>query len=158
MRVFELMTQDVHTCRPDEALDQAARIMWDYDVGVVPVIDEERRVVGIVTDRDLCMAAYTQGKALTEIPIEQVMSKRIIVAAAEDLVVRAERMMQDAQVRRLPVVDDQGRLIGILSQNDLLREAVREAHFSPREMTSAEVAEVLADIGRPRGARTRLSH
>src|SRR5690606_28351921 len=72
MQVRELMTRDVQVCGPRDDLNRAAQIMWDHDCGVVPVVDSERRPIGMVTDRDVCMAAYTQGKPLSAIRAEEV--------------------------------------------------------------------------------------
>lgn len=67
MKVQDIMTADVETCRLDDTLDRPAAIMWERDCGVVPVVDDESRIVGMLTDRDICMAAYTQGRPLPEI-------------------------------------------------------------------------------------------
>jgi CBS domain-containing protein len=106
--------------------------MWDHDIGSVPVVDAERRVVGMITDRDVCMAAYTQGKPLSEIPVANVMSTKVLTIGPDDALSAAERLMREGQVRRIPVIDREQRLIGIVSQNDFMREAaenqtVREA-------------------------------
>jgi CBS domain-containing protein len=65
MKIRDIMSQDVATCREDDSLDRAAQLMWDRDVGSVPVVDGEGRPLGMITDRDICMAAYTQGEALS---------------------------------------------------------------------------------------------
>ncbi len=126
MRVHEIMTREVKRCRADESLAAAARIMWENDCGCVPVVDGDERVIGIVTDRDVCMAAYTQGKAPSEITVDAAMAHAVATCAPDDPVDDAERTMQRRQVRRLPVVDGAGRLVGILSLNDLARFARAE--------------------------------
>ena len=150
MNVQQIMSRDVQCCEPEHALDCAAKIMWERDVGVVPIVDAEQRVVGIITDRDICMAAYTQGKRLFEIKVGEIMSKQITVARPSDSLTRAEELMRSAQVRRIPVVDDAGKLVGLLSQNDLIRESIRGARTAKQEVSADEVARVLNDIGRPR--------
>jgi CBS domain-containing protein len=112
----------------------------------VPVVDEDGRPVGIVTDRDLCMAAYTRGRPLHEMRVESMMSTALRTCRDTDAVEVAERTMADAQVRRLPVVDDHGRLVGIVSIADLAR-APRGAH---RRQALADVGETLAALSRPR--------
>ena len=125
MRVAEMMTRDVRTCFPTDSLNRAAQIMWEGDCGCVPVVDVQGTVVGIVTDRDVCMAAYTQGRRLAEMTVESAASKNVVTVGEGDSLHRAECLMHDAQVRRLPVLDSQGRLVGLLSISDFARR-VRE--------------------------------
>jgi len=150
VQVEEIMSKNLHACRAAETLDCAARMMWEHDVGSIPIVDDDGHVIGIVTDRDACMAAYTQGKRLDEIGVEAVMAKQIVTVRPTDSVDRAERAMRDAQVRRVPVVDAEQRLVGILSQNDLIRESVRARPGKNHEVPPEEVAATLAEIGRPR--------
>jgi CBS domain-containing protein len=152
MKVERLMKTDVNACRPDDTGNCAARIMWERDCGFVPIVDENERVVAVVTDRDLCMAAYTQGKPLQQIPLHSVMSKEIYSCRPDDDLSQAESVMRKRQVRRLPVADAEGRLKGILSLSDITREAAKEAKSHPKkvEVSYSEVAETLADINIPR--------
>jgi CBS domain-containing protein len=149
MRVNQLMTSSPRACRPDDHLDAAARIMWDADCGAVPVIDTEQRVVGIVTDRDACMAAYTQGRPLASIPVSDAMATQLFTCHENDDIAEAERLMREAQVRRLPVVDEQGRLVGLLSLNDLAREASHNGK-SRGAPEPEDLAATLAAICTPR--------
>ena len=119
MRVKELMTSDVKSCSLDTNLAAAAKIMWDSDCGVVPVADEHGRVVGVITDRDICIAAATRGRVEGEIPVQDVISKVVYTCAASDDVRQALETMRLRQVRRLPVVDQGGRLAGIVSVHDI---------------------------------------
>jgi len=127
-RVEQLMCRNVATCRADDRLNVAAQIMWDRDCGVVPVTetgDDGERVVGILTDRDVCMAAYTQGLPLAEIPVSSAMSRRVEACAPTDALRDALRRMAAAQVHRLPVVDALGRLVGLLSLTYVAHEDAR---------------------------------
>jgi CBS domain-containing protein len=99
--------------------------MWDGDCGVVPVVNEERKVVGMLTDRDICIAAATRTAAPAEIRVRDVMSKDTAVCVAEDDVLTVLKTMKDRRVRRLPVVDAQGRLAGIISLNDMVMRTAR---------------------------------
>ncbi|HEX5071339.1 MAG TPA: CBS domain-containing protein [Vicinamibacterales bacterium] len=119
MRVQDLMTQMPATCTRDSSCAEAARIMWDCDCGSVPVVDQNGRAVGIVTDRDICMAALFHGSPLSSISIAEVMSGDLCTCHADDDVREAERLMKQRQVRRLPVIDDGGSLVGILSLGDV---------------------------------------
>jgi CBS domain-containing protein len=124
VKVTDVMTSEVHACTTHDRLNAAARIMWDHDCGCAPVVDTHGKLVGIVTDRDICMAAYTQGEPLQSIPIERAMSAKVISCGRTDDIESAHRLMRTHEVHRLPVVDSHGRLAGILSLSDLLKHAI----------------------------------
>ncbi len=149
MKVEKLMVKKVLTCRPEDDLGVPARAMWDGDCGCVPVIDSWSRVIGIVTDRDLCMAAYTQGRRLQDIRVQDVMSRKIATCRPGDELPKACEIMRKQRVRRLPVIDGEGHLLGLVSLNDLARAARSEAPRS-RELPLEDVALVLAEVGEPR--------
>jgi CBS domain-containing protein len=152
MRVSELMSRQVQSCRPGDSLEQVARIMWEYDCGGVPVCAGNgiTRVVGVITDRDICMCALLQGRPLRELSVSTALADRKLHACQPgDSLDRAERMMREARVRRLPVVDAAGSLVGMLSLADIAREASREQSLEHREVTELEVNETLAAICRP---------
>src|SRR5687767_2920762 len=107
MNVSELMTKNAVTCRPEEPLYRAAQIMWDNDCGCVPVVDDSNKIQGMITDRDVCMAAVMEGKSLGEIPIARAMSRGIYACSPNDDVEKAAELMRARQVRRVPVVDQQ---------------------------------------------------
>lgn len=119
MRVDDVMTAEVRTCGPTEPLDHAAQVMWENDCGVVPVVHEDGTVVGMVTDRDICMAAYTQGRPLAHLPVSTAMSAQLHTVPTGADIHAAEAVMQRHQIRRVPVVDEAGRLAGLVSLNDL---------------------------------------
>lgn len=148
IRVKDLMTADVHSCRPEEPLSAAARLMWERDCGAVPVVDERVRVVGMITDRDICMATYTQGRPPQDLAVGAVMATTPHACRPEDSLARAEELMSAHQVRRLPVIDDESRLVGILSLADLVRAAASTA--STRRPTLEEVTAPLAAVSAPR--------
>jgi len=153
MKVAQVMKQRVKTCRPQDTLNTAAEIMWDHDCGCVPVVDTEGHVVGMITDRDVCMAAYTKGEPLRTLRIQDAMSKTVSTCRADDTVANAERMMRASHVHRLPVVDAADHLVGILSLNDLAQEAQLEVAARKREVTFAEVGETLEAVCKPRHPR-----
>jgi CBS-domain-containing membrane protein len=149
MRVEVLMSKQVATCKPQDSLHTAARLMWECDCGCVPVVDENSKVTGMITDRDICMATYFQDKPLRALSVSSSMSKRIYTCRPEDTVESAEGSMQANQVRRLPVVSASGRIVGIISINDIAREAAREHNPGKREVTEAEVAATVAAVCEP---------
>ena len=123
MKVEDVMTRNVESCGVNQSLSAAARIMWEKDCGCVPVVDPDGRCVGMLTDRDICMAAYTQGQPLWAISVSSAMSHVVHGCLPGDSLSRAELLMRAHQVRRLPVMGFDGQLIGILSLADLAREA-----------------------------------
>jgi CBS domain-containing protein len=153
MKVEELMTHNVRTCRSGDTLSTAAQLMWDGDCGCVPVISDDgsKRVVGMLTDRDICMATHFRGCRPREIAVGDVMSTGVrAVGPSEDLA-DAEAIMRDAQVRRLPVVDGNQELLGIVSLADLAREADRKRQSKQPSITEHEVGDTLTAICAPRG-------
>jgi len=155
MKVEQLMTRAVKVCAESDMLNRAAQLMWETDCGCIPVISAngDGKVVGLVTDRDIAMAAYTQGRQLLAIPVTEAMARKVIACNANDGVSQAEALMRENQVRRLPVLDRDEHLVGILSLNDVAREALREASKGKRaEVAEDAVAETLAAVCRPRAA------
>ena len=145
MKVADLMTRDVRACTIHDSLNAAARIMWDHDCGCAPVVDGYGRLAGIVTDRDICMAAYTQGLPLEAIPVERVMSPRVISCARGDDLETAHRLMRTHEIHRIPVADSHGRLLGILSLSDLVNYSRGDS-----AAVAAEIAETISAIRRCR--------
>jgi CBS domain-containing protein len=125
MTVRQLQTSDVKTVSPDTDLAVVAKLMWEGDCGAVPVVTEDRKVIGIITDRDICIAAATRSKPPAEIRAGEVISTNngIHAVKPDDDVRVALRTMRKHKVRRLPVVDREQRLTGILSINDLAMNA-----------------------------------
>jgi CBS domain-containing protein len=121
VKVSDVMTVDVATCAATDSLNRAAQLMWERRCGSAVVLDENGRVGGIVTDRDICMAAYTQGRRLDDIPVTTAMSSPVTTCPPIATVEAAEALMMAHAVRRLPVVDPQGRLLGVLSIDDIAR-------------------------------------
>lgn len=152
MKVQQIMTKAVSCCLPDDTSNQAARIMWERDCGFVPVVEstERRRVVGVVTDRDACMAAYTRGQSLPEIRVGDVMSTGIRACKSSDDLGAVEAKMCEAQIHRLPVVDDADQLLGVISLADIAREAARQTGSQSRDVTPAEIGETVERIRQPR--------
>jgi CBS domain-containing protein len=148
MQVKDVMVREVFACAADDSLNRAAQLMWEHDCGVVPIIDSERRVVGMLTDRDICMAAYTQGRSLDAIRIRDAMSCDVISCGAEDPVAQLELMMRLRRVRRVPVVDSDNFLVGIVSLNDLARRAADRTAASP-VLGLDEVGATLASVCQP---------
>ncbi len=125
MKVEQIMNRNVKACRLQDSLNKAAQIMWEEPCGAVPVVDEQSRPVGFLTDRDICMAAYTQGKPLEALRVEMAMSRKVVLCRAGDDLGSAAQLMQQNRTRRLPVINPDGTLVGLLSLDDLACEAAR---------------------------------
>lgn len=149
MRAHEVMKREVEPCGPADNLGTAAGIMWRNDCGVVPVVDGERRVVGMITDRDICMAVATRGRRASEIAVSEVLSGSVYCCAPGDDVRAALRTMQANQVRRLPVVDGAGALVGMLSLHDIVRRTTPTRGRGGSGVSYEDVMGVLRALGEP---------
>ena len=121
MKISDVMTRDVQTIRPDQSAQDAARFMLKADAGSIPVTEGDR-LIGMITDRDIAVRGVAKGYG-PETPVRELMTDDIICARSDDSIEDVASKMSEAQVRRLPVVDEQERLCGIVSLGDLSREA-----------------------------------
>jgi CBS domain-containing protein len=153
MNIAQLMNRTVETCRPGDTLAVAVARMWERDIGCLTVVGDDGKPVGMVTDRDACMAAYTQGHPLHEIAVSVAMSREVYSCAPGDSIIQAEETMRSRKVRRLPVLDSSAKLVGIVSLNDLALESARESGRKGREVSGQEVSATLAAICAPRIGR-----
>jgi CBS domain-containing protein len=134
MKVSRLMSRDVACCPADCTLVEPARVMWDQDVGFVPIVaPQSGRLEGVVTDRDICMAALTKGRPLHEIPVADVMQRNVHACGDEDEVARVHAVMREHRLRRVPVLDASRRVVGVVSLNDLARDAASSAGSAMRD-------------------------
>ncbi|MFN0062504.1 MAG: CBS domain-containing protein [Myxococcaceae bacterium] len=156
MKVEQLMMRPVWTCQPSDSLNVAAQLMWEKDVGCV-VVQAQGKVVGVVTDRDVCMGAYTTGRSLSAISVREAMAKEPVLIQPHATIEAAERTMQERRIRRLPVVDEQGLLVGLLALNDIAREARRQHGKRRPEVNAAGVAGTLAALCEPRSTEALVS-
>jgi CBS domain-containing protein len=146
LNVADIMTVDVPTCRDTDSLNRAAQLMWERCCGCLPVLDGAEHVVGIVTDRDVCMAAYTQGKHLADVPVTTAMSRPVQSCLPFASLEEGEEMMMGHGLRRLVVIDAQGHLCGMLSLEDIAKEG---ADWNAREQIDLErIALILGEIAR----------
>ena len=124
MKVSEVMTRDVQTIRPDQTAQQAASFMLSADAGSIPVADGDR-LVGMITDRDIAVRGVAKGHG-PDTPVRELMTDDLVIVRIDDDVEKAASKMSQAQVRRLPVIDQDDRLCGIVSLGDLSRESDTE--------------------------------
>ena len=137
MKVREVMTREVHTVTPDQAIREAASFMLSADAGSIPVTEGDR-LIGMITDRDIAVRGVAKGHG-PDTPVRELMSDDLIVARIDDDVEDAASKMSNAQVRRLPVIDENERLCGIVSLGDLSQES--------DEDTAAEALEGVTEPG-----------
>ncbi|HVE14095.1 MAG TPA: CBS domain-containing protein [Elusimicrobiota bacterium] len=136
MKLKELMSREVQVLEPEAALDQAAALMSDVDVGMIPIVQDDK-VVGVLTDRDIAVRAVAETSSPAEIRVGDVMTKAVIHAYEDDDVEEAARVMQENRVRRLIVLTREGRLAGVLSVGDI---ACRAGH----EQLSGQILRAIA--------------
>jgi CBS domain-containing protein len=149
MQIDSLMTKDVACVGQHQSLNEAAHLMWEHDCGSVPVVDERGQVIAMITDRDISMAAYTQGKHLRDIPVSCAMSKELFCCRPDDDLARVESIMQSHQVRRIPILDDQSHALGIVSLSDIARACRRGV----RGVVARDLSATLAAVSEPTSAQ-----
>jgi CBS domain-containing protein len=156
VRVQDLMKQNPVACYASDSLSHAAYLMWEHDCGMVPVIEAQGRLIGIITDRDICMATYTRGQPPAAITVEATMSRHVCVVSPADSLESAARRMAEHQVRRLPVVEG-GRLVGMLSLADVARytKTIQGDNNLPVYLTLARVFAAISEDRR--GAAGRIA-
>lgn len=145
--VGEMMTAEVVTCRASDTLNRCAQIMWEGACGCVPVVDDDGRPTSVITDRDVCMAAYIQGRPLSEIAVSSAMSKRLLAVNVTDTVSAAEAVMRRHGVRRLLVVDRAGTLVGVLSLDDIMQRGDLGPVPSDAPLSAPAIAGTAAALG-----------
>lgn len=146
MKVEDVMSREVKVCTPTDTLECAAQLMWENDCGSLPVVERDSRVVGMVTDRDICMAAYTQGATLHAMQVASAMSHKVFACRPGYDLLTAQQEMRYHGVHRLPVVSADGKLLGIISLSDIARAA-------QRDHVKARIADTLATVCAPRSQK-----
>jgi CBS domain-containing protein len=119
MKVRNIMTTEVKRCGMDTNLAEAVREMWEGDCGVLPVVDADQKVIGVITDRDISIALGTRNLPASEVTVGEVITGNVFAARPDDDIHDALRIIQTQKVRRLPVIDREGKLQGIVCLNDL---------------------------------------
>jgi CBS-domain-containing membrane protein len=150
MKVQNIMTKNVSACSPGTNAAAAAEIMWTNSCGALPVVEDDGRVAGIVTDRDLFIALGTTNRIAADLLVGEVMSRDVATCAPADDVQTALRTMANRKLRRLPVVDSSGKLSGILSTDDVVLNA-DAGELSDREIVKTMKAICDRQSGRETG-------
>lgn len=144
MQAKDFMTEPVMCCTADTNLTDVAKLMAEYDCGAIPVAasGEGGRLAGVITDRDIVIRVVARGRNPSEIPASEIMSSPVFTVTPETSEQELCRLMEQRQVRRVPVVDENGACCGVVSQADIARKA-----------PESETAEVVRDISQPAAAR-----
>lgn len=157
MKAKDLMVTDVRTVSENQTLADAARALWDCDCGAVPVLDEnDQRVVGMLTDRDICMAAWSRNQLLSEISVSSVHSREVFTCVEESDIDDVEQLMRRKQVRRIPVVDSAQRIVGIVSLADIAKNVGTQPRSAASMLSASDVAATLANICRREASSREL--
>jgi len=157
MKVQDLMTEDVKACWPDTNLAAAAAMMWQNDCGVLPVIADGGKAIGVITDRDIAIAVGTKNRIASDVPVREVMSTRVYTASPEDDIHTALKLMRKEKVHRLPVVNNDGVLKGILSLNDVALQAMH-ANGRAGELKYEDVVSTLKAVCEHRPSEVLKAH
>ena len=145
MKVRNVMTEDVQYCRPETNLAAAAALMWEHDCGALPIVADGGKAIGMITDRDIAIGLGTSNQQAAEIPVQEVMSGKLFAASPDDDIHSAIKLMRKEKVHRLPVINEQGTLEGILSLNDVALQAVQANGKTP-ELNYEDVVSTLKAV------------
>ncbi len=143
MKVRDIMTQTAICCRPDTNAAAAVEILWVHNCGMLPVVDSDKKLIGIVTDRDLCIALGTRNQLPGTLRVGEVATSPVFTCKPDDDIHEALGTMAEHQVHRLPVVDDNGVPRGVLSMDDLLLHADQNKWEGCCELSSEEIIRCL---------------
>lgn len=134
MQVQDIMVRDAKSCRTDTNLAAVTAIMWNSGCGALPVLDGGEKVVGMITDRDICIAVGTRNCAAADMKVFNVVGERVYTCNSDDDIHDALKTMQTQKVRRLPVVNKDRKLEGILCLDDVAGKASKSDSLSYEEV------------------------
>jgi CBS domain-containing protein len=137
MKVRDIMTTEVRQCGPETNLAEAVATMWAGDCGVLPVVDSDQKVVGVITDRDISVALGTRNRLAFEVTVGEVISGNIFATRPDDDIHDALKVIRTQKVRRLPVIDRKGTLQGIVCLDDLAVHAEKAGALSHEDIVQA---------------------
>jgi CBS domain-containing protein len=156
MKVKHVMTKDPSCCLPSDPAPRAATIMRNENAGSVPVVEdaEGRKVVGIVTDRDLCMGIVAENREPGSVTVGECMTTTVVTCSANDAMAKVTELMKDNQIRRVPVVDEAGALVGIVAMADVVSRG--EVKSTEAHDTIKKVSQPTREPSKPR-AKSRVA-
>ena len=146
MKVKEVMTQSAVCCRRDTNVGAAVELMWVRNCGMLPVVGPDEKLIGVVTDRDICIALGTRNRVAGELPIGEIATKNVFTCNSEDEIHEALNTMAAKRVRRLPVVNAAGVPQGILSMDDIIVHTDLSKWEGGCELSAEEVVRSLKKL------------
>ena len=149
MKVRDIMATTPAYCNADTNLAAATEIFWKHNCGMLPIVDAEKKVTGVVTDRDICIRLGTQNQRPGEVAVKEVASGKVHSCKPEDDIHTALEIMSKAKVRRLPVVNNEKVLLGVLSMDDVVQKADSIATGKVAELSQVEVMNALRGMYGP---------
>jgi CBS domain-containing protein len=149
MKVKEVMMRTAASCSRETNLGAAVEILWDRNCGILPIVDAEQKVIGVVTDRDICIALGTRNRLPGDVTVGEVITGKLFACASDDEIRTALSTMAQAKVRRLPVVRPDGKLEGILSMDDVVIHAESRSGRGTSELSLEDVVATLKAVYRP---------
>jgi len=158
MKIRDIMTANPKWCIPEDMATKAARMMKEMDVGIVPVVKSpaDRTIVGVVTDRDLCLGVLAADTYPNAVPIQKCMTTNIVACQPTDDVQQATKLMEANQVRRIPVIDQRGMLQGMISLADICQRG--NLPFESTHRLLQKVSEPMEHASKPRAMMMELGH
>jgi CBS domain-containing protein len=151
VKVDHLMNSSAQTCSPEDNLAEVVSVLWHHDCGAVPVVGDDGKMIGIITDRDICMALSTNPRPAGEVEVNEVMSRKVHSCQASDNIHEAMETMRVNRVRRLPVIDDEGKLEGMLSISDVILHAEPVGKKRSPGVTCVDIVTALKGVCEPAG-------
>ena len=145
MKVKDAMMETPYYCQPESNLGSATELMWNANCGFLPVQSADGKVIGVITDRDICIALGTRNCLAGEVSVGEVMSGELHSCAPDDDIHVALQTMREARIRRLPVMAKNGTLVGVLSMDDILFRAEPRSPGKEPELASDEVVRTFFD-------------
>ena len=142
MKVNDVMIENVSFCRENETLGKAAELMWQKDCGMVPVLNDEDEIIGVVTDRDICIAVASRNQLPSDISVKDLADGKVITCSKKHSVKKVLKIMKKHQIKRLPVVGNNGKICGVVSINDMLQMRKSKRY-------KKQIIKTLTAIGRP---------
>jgi len=146
MKVVDVMMGTPYFCRPETNLGVATELMWTGNCGFLPVVQNDGKVIGVITDRDICIALGTRGRPSGEVTVAAAMSPGVYACAPEEDIHAALRAMREGHVRRLPVITREGALVGVISMDDVLLRAEPPTLGKAPELSSEEIVKTFRAI------------
>ena len=146
MKVKDVMMGTPYCVMLQANLGTATELMWRGNCGFLPVVDAAKKVCGVVTDRDICVALGTRNQTAGEVRVEEIVQRKVYACNQEDDVHMALQSMREGHVRRLPVVDREGNLAGVVSMDDILLHAEPNSFGNEPELSANEVVRAYRTI------------